>query len=76
LERTEIDGATWRFNLSVWDDAKSSWRVLTEGKNEIKMPRAQITAPGMTMQFWARSSGAGRKWGVGLDDVRVLVVEK
>jgi Tfp pilus assembly protein PilF len=76
LERTEIDAASWRFTLSIWDDAKSAWRSMTEGKNEIKVARAQVTAPGMIMQFWAKSSGAKRKWAVGLDDVRVLIVEK
>jgi len=77
LERKDhpTEQKTWQFDFSVWDDAKGAWRLLTD-KTQIKVPQAVANAPAMMLQLWARTLNTGRKWSVGIDDVRVLTVEK
>ncbi len=77
LERRDdpAEQKTWLFDFSVWDDAKGAWRLLTE-KTKIKVQQGVASAPTWMMQFWGRTLTQGRKWSFGVDDVRVLVVEK
>ena len=84
LERKEHDTKqkTWIFSFSVWDEAKGTWRQLTgtgakgDTRTMIEIGQQMSDARSLMMQFWARTQTPGRKWAVGVDDVRVLVVEK
>jgi tetratricopeptide (TPR) repeat protein len=78
----ETKQKTWNFTFSVWDESKGAWRDLTGGGGKgdtrpmIEIGQQMSDAKEMMMQFWARTRTPGRKWSVGVDDVRVLVVEK
>ncbi|HKS16374.1 MAG TPA: hypothetical protein VJU16_03625, partial [Planctomycetota bacterium] len=77
LERKEhpTEQKTWLFDFSVWDDAKGTWRLMSD-KNPIKITQAMANSPTMMLQFWGRTLSSGKKWALGIDDVRVLTVEK
>ncbi|HZL71760.1 MAG TPA: tetratricopeptide repeat protein [Planctomycetota bacterium] len=76
LERKEsAEPKVWQFDFSIWDESKSAWKLMNT-PNQIKVSNALCDSPTILMQFWARTVTQGRKWAVGVDDVRVLVVEK
>jgi len=77
LEKKEDAQATrgWIYDLSLWNEAKGEWRLLT-GANPIKASGTGGESPTFSIQFWGRSQQADKKWSFGVDDVRVLIVEK
>lgn len=77
LEKKEDAQATrgWIYDLSLWNEAKGEWRLLT-GANPIKATGSGGESPVFSIQFWGRSQQDGKKWSFGVDDVRVLIVEK
>jgi len=63
------------YDFSVWDEKTGGWKSLTD-KQPMAVPPSMNDSPTMTLQFWGRSLIEGKKWSFGVDDVRVLVVEK
>jgi tetratricopeptide (TPR) repeat protein len=76
LERKSAEETkTWMYDFFVWDDAKGAWKQMNT-PGQMKVPFAMADSPTIMIQFWGRTLQQGRKWAVGVDDVRVLIVEK
>lgn len=73
--RDDPNSKGYLYDFSVWDEKTGGWRSLTD-KQPLAVPPSMNDAPTMTLQSWGRSLIEGKKWSFGVDDVRVLVVEK